>query len=148
MKLATMLEDALRSLVLKPITEQTPKTTPERLRGQLHWTPEGCTGCALCVKDCPANALELIRLDDKAKRFVMRYSVDRCTFCGQCVENCRFNCLTMSNEEWSLAAPTRDNFTTFYGDIADVQQVVAEQHPKGSESLQAAAEDRGDRDWT
>ena len=131
MNLATMLQDALRSLIHKPITERTPSAAPPRLRGKLHWSPEGCTGCALCVKDCPADALELIRLDDKNKRFVIRYAVDRCTFCGQCVENCRFNCLTMSDEAWSLAAPTREGFTTYYGDAADVQRVLAE---RGSSS--------------
>ena len=102
-----------------------------RLRGRLHWDPEGCTGCALCVKDCPADAIELITLDRKAKRFVMRYSADRCTFCGQCVENCRFDCISMSSEEYSLAALTHDGFTVYYGNDADVEQVLAEQSADG-----------------
>ncbi len=147
MKLATMLEDVLGSLVHKPVTETAPSPAPERLRGKLHWTPDGCTGCALCVKDCPANALELIRLDEKGKQFVMRYSVDRCTFCGQCVENCRFDCLTMAGQDWSLAAPTRDGFTIYYGDAEDVQRVLAERNSDGAASPEAAAENRAGGDW-
>ncbi len=127
MKIAGMLQDTLRSLVQTPATEVIPVAAPARLRGRLHWNPAGCTGCALCVKDCPANAIELIRLGDKTKRFVMRYSVDRCTFCGQCVENCRFDCISMPGEEYSLAASTQVGFTIYYGDDADVGQVLAEQ---------------------
>lgn len=125
MNLAAMLEDVFHSLVRKPVTERTPGAPPPRLRGRLSWSAEGCTGCALCAKDCPAQALELIRLDERGKRFVIRYSVDRCTFCGQCVENCRPGCLTMSGEAWALAAPTRDGFTLYFGDDANVRELLA-----------------------
>jgi formate hydrogenlyase subunit 6/NADH:ubiquinone oxidoreductase subunit I len=137
-----MLEDVLRSLFREPVTERKPGAAPARLRGRLRWTPEGCTGCALCVKDCSANALELIRLDDRNKRYVLRYSVDRCTYCGQCVENCRFDCLKMAGEAWSLSAPKRGGFTVYYGDDADVERVLAERGVDGDSSPEALAEDR------
>jgi formate hydrogenlyase subunit 6/NADH:ubiquinone oxidoreductase subunit I len=127
MKIVTMLLDVLRSLGQRPFTRQYPfekRPSPERLRGQLHFDPTNCTGCCLCVKECPANALELITLDQKAKQFVMRYNVDRCTFCAQCVQNCRFGCLTMSPEEWELAATNKEPFTIHYGDEADVAAVL------------------------
>jgi formate hydrogenlyase subunit 6/NADH:ubiquinone oxidoreductase subunit I len=127
MKMVTMLLDVLRSLGQRPFTRQYPfekQPTPERLRGQLHYDPTNCTGCCLCTKECPANALELITLDQKAKQFVMRYHVDRCTFCAQCVQNCRFSCLSMSPEEWELAATTKEPFTIHYGDEADVATVL------------------------
>lgn len=146
MKIGAMLQDVLRSLVREPVTERRGVAAPARLRGKLRWTPDGCTGCALCVKDCPADALELIRLDDKARRFVMRYEVDACTFCGQCVENCRFDCLSMTDGDWSLGAPTRANFTVYYGDDADVRRVLAERTPGGTTSAGAGAEDRRDGD--
>jgi formate hydrogenlyase subunit 6/NADH:ubiquinone oxidoreductase subunit I len=127
MKIVTMLLDVLRSLGQRPFTRQYPSEklpSPERLRGQLHFDPTNCTGCCLCVKECPANALELITLDQKAKQFVMRYNVDRCTFCAQCVQNCRFSCLTMSPEEWELAATNKEPFTIYYGDEANVATVL------------------------
>ena len=92
MKLTTMWKDALSSLFKPAATQRYPfvrREAPEHLRGQLHWDPSACTGCGLCAKDCPADALEVIVLDKKAKRFVMHYHVDRCTFCAQCVSSCR-----------------------------------------------------------
>jgi formate hydrogenlyase subunit 6/NADH:ubiquinone oxidoreductase subunit I len=118
MRLGTMLKDILKSLLQKPVTQQYPFTrekTPERLRGSLVWNPEKCTGCSLCCKDCPSNAIEVITIDRAKKQFVMRYHIDRCTFCGQCVQNCRFKCMGMSNEQWELAALKKEPFTVYYG---------------------------------
>ena len=127
MKITTMLQDVLRSLWKRPFTEQYPfeqRPAPERLRGQLHFDPEKCTGCCLCMKECPADSIELITIDKKAKQFVLRYHIDRCTYCAQCVQNCRFECLDMSPEEWELAATTKEPFTIHYGDEAHVAQVL------------------------
>jgi formate hydrogenlyase subunit 6/NADH:ubiquinone oxidoreductase subunit I len=123
-----MLKDVLRSFAQRPVTEKYPfeKTpAPDRLRGKLVWNPEKCSGCCLCSKDCPSNAIELITLDKKAKRFVMRYHADRCTFCAQCVQNCRFECLSMSDTDWELAALTKQPFDVYYGKEDDVKAVLA-----------------------
>ena len=138
MKIVTMLMDVLRSLWKRPFTEKYPfekQPTPERLRGKLHYDPEKCTGCCLCSKECPANSLELITLDKKEKRFVLRYHEDRCTFCAQCVQNCRFSCLEMSPNEWELAATTKEPFTIYYGEEADVATVLAKLAETGSASV-------------
>ena len=129
MKVGAMLEDVLRSLVREPATERYPferREAPKRLRGLLHWNPTECTGCGLCAMDCPADAIEVIKLDKKAKRFVIRYYLDRCTFCGQCVESCRKNCLDMSDEEWELAAASKEPLTICYGSDADIEEVLAQ----------------------
>ncbi len=128
MKVGTMLQDIITSLFHRPVTEKYPfqkQPAPQRTRGMLHWNPEKCTGCCLCSKDCPANAIELITLDKKAKRFVMRYHADQCTFCGQCVESCRFSCLEMSSEEWELAATNKEAFTVTYGRDEDIAALLA-----------------------
>jgi NAD(P)H-quinone oxidoreductase subunit I/formate hydrogenlyase subunit 6 len=128
-----MFRDIINSVFKKPATELYPfeKTpAPERLRGKLHWTPEGCTGCAICVKDCPARAIELITIDKAAKRFAMKYHTDRCTFCGQCVYSCRFDCLSLVDEEWELAAGDKSGFTLTYGNPEDVEAAVAMQAPR------------------
>jgi formate hydrogenlyase subunit 6/NADH:ubiquinone oxidoreductase subunit I len=127
MKITTMLQDILRSLFHKPITEFYPaqrQPTPERLRGKLKWNPENCTGCCLCVKDCPSNAIDLITIDKANKRFVMRYDAGRCTYCAQCVQNCRFNCLEMSSNDWELAATETTPFTVTYGREEDVKLLL------------------------
>lgn len=127
MKLSGMWRDALKALVSGPVTQKYPferLPAPDRLRSKLHWNLEQCTGCGLCVKDCPADAIEIVALDRKARRFVFRYHVDRCTFCGQCVVSCRKNCLNMSYDEWELAALNRTEFEVYYGKDADVQEVI------------------------
>jgi formate hydrogenlyase subunit 6/NADH:ubiquinone oxidoreductase subunit I len=127
MRLGAMLGDMVRSLFKKPMTEMYPfkKTAaPSRLRGELIYNPEKCTGCQLCIKDCPSNAIELITVDKATKHFVMRYHIDRCTYCAQCVENCRFACLSMSNEQWELAALNKEAFTVTYGREEDIQKLL------------------------
>lgn len=123
MKLGAMLGDVLRSLFRRPATELYPFTrraAPERYRGKLVWDSTKCSGCQLCIKDCPSEAIELIVLDKVNKKFVLRYHQDRCTYCAQCVMNCRFNCLNMSNEMWELAAVNKEPFEVYYGKDEDV----------------------------
>ncbi|HRR84440.1 MAG TPA: 4Fe-4S binding protein, partial [Phycisphaerae bacterium] len=58
--------DLARSAFRRPVTERYPfekRPAPLTYRGQLHWNPEGCTGCTLCVKDCPAEAIDFFILD-------------------------------------------------------------------------------------
>jgi formate hydrogenlyase subunit 6/NADH:ubiquinone oxidoreductase subunit I len=123
-KIATMLNDVAGALFKGPVTEKYPferRSAPVRLRGMLLWDAEGCTGCSLCAKDCPANAIEVIIIDKKSKQFEIRYHVDRCTFCAQCVVSCRQGCLSMSNDTWELASLGREPFLVLYGDERDAR---------------------------
>lgn len=123
-----MVSDVVRSFFTRPITRRYPferKEAPENFRGKLIWDLSNCTGCQLCVKDCPANAIELLVIDRAAKRFVMRFHTDRCTFCGQCEINCRMKCLELSNKEWELAELTRQPFTVYYGKDVDIDAAIA-----------------------
>ena len=135
--IGAMLGDVVHSLFIRPVTEYYPfirKPDPERLRGKLIWNPEKCSGCQLCVKDCPSEALELVVLDKATKRFVMLYHADRCTYCAQCVESCKLKCLEMSNAQWELASLKKDPFANFYGREADVQNVLARAAQEGAQS--------------
>lgn len=128
MKIGSMFSDIFGSFFKKPVTEKYPfekKPAPENLRGKLIYSPEKCTGCQLCVKDCPADALELLVVDKVNKRFVMKYHADRCTFCAQCLESCRMNCMVMSNTEWEMAALNKEPFTVYYGREEDVAFILA-----------------------
>jgi len=127
-KFGSMFGDTLASLLKAPITERYPferREAPDDLRGRLVWNQENCTGCGLCTQDCPAQALEMIVLDRKAKRFVMRYHVDRCTFCAQCLASCRQEGLSMNHADWELAGLSRGDFDLMWGSPEDVEAVLA-----------------------
>lgn len=137
MRIGSMLSDVLRGFFRKPVTQLYPfeKTSaPEAFRGKLVWDPTKCTGCQLCVKDCPSNALELITIDRAAKRFVLRYNSDRCTYCAQCVVNCRFKCIEMSDQQWELASLTKEPFTIHYGREEDVASFLEKTQTKPVEA--------------
>jgi NAD(P)H-quinone oxidoreductase subunit I len=127
-KIGAMLSEVLPALFKKPATEKYPfekQEAPAQVRGLLKWDPEKCTGCQLCVKDCPADALHMDIIDRKAKRFVMHYHADRCIYCGQCVVNCRFDCLELSSHNWELAALAVEPFKFTYGYEDDIKELLA-----------------------
>jgi len=144
MKLGMMINDIFESAFKRPATERYPferKEAPARFRGQLLWNRENCTGCGLCAKDCPANAIEMIVLDRKAKQFVFHYNVDHCLFCAQCVHSCRQGCLEMQPQIWELAALSRDGYQLYYGADDVVKAYLASQtEPESGEALRPAAQ--------
>ncbi|MGE5138433.1 MAG: 4Fe-4S dicluster domain-containing protein [Rudaea sp.] len=124
MRIGVMLGDVARSLFRRPVTREYPSVkhpAPPTLRGALWFRPETCTGCGICVKDCPANAIELFTIDKKARRFVLTYYVDRCTFCAQCVKSCNNKSLGMAPDQWELAALNRENLKAHFGKEEDVR---------------------------
>jgi len=127
MTIGSMLGDILKSFVSKPVTEKYPfvrRETPEDFRGKVVWNPETCTGCGLCVKDCPSEALELFTVDKANKKFVMLYRVDHCTFCAQCTASCRSKSILLSDDQWELASVNRNPFEVYYGRDEDVKYVL------------------------
>lgn len=127
MTIGAMIGDILKSLFKKPATEQYPfvKTAaPAQFRGKLTYDASKCTGCMMCMRDCPADAIEIITIDKVNKRFVMRYDMARCTYCAQCVVNCKFKCLDMSDEMWELASTEKKPFEVFYGREEDVAPLL------------------------
>ena len=126
MTIGTMFQDIVESFFKKHATQLYPgeRTAPPlRYRGVLSYTPSGCTGCSLCVKDCPSDAIELIILDRAAKKYVVKYHMDRCIYCGQCVVNCKFKCIGMSNQDWEHASLNQD-FMVYYGRDEEIAKYV------------------------
>ena len=56
---------------------------------------EKCTGCGLCIKGCPFNA---IAVEDRKARIL-----DNCTLCGACVSSCKFDAIELEKEEQIVA---------------------------------------------
>ena len=118
-RIGAMLGDITRSFLRKPVTERYPFVVlpvSKRTRGRLEWDETLCTGCMLCVKDCPAEAIRITVVDRAAKKFTFRYRTDRCVYCGQCVESCRPKALAMSPLHWHLASTTKESFAVVYGE--------------------------------
>jgi formate hydrogenlyase subunit 6/NADH:ubiquinone oxidoreductase subunit I len=117
MKIASMLNDVFASLFKRPFTERYPYTVrpaPPRLRGKLLWEESLCKGCMLCVRDCPARAIEIEVVDRAAKKYAFHYRMDRCIYCAQCVASCKEDALSMSSTSYHLASTDRRTFTETY----------------------------------
>ena len=102
-----MLVEVLRSIFRKVATTTYPKTrphTPEKFRGKIAFHAEKCIGCRMCVRDCPANAIEIVKIGEK--RFEARFDLARCIYCAQCVDSCLKKVLE-STKEFELASLDR-----------------------------------------
>ncbi|MCX8122620.1 MAG: 4Fe-4S binding protein [Spirochaetes bacterium] len=87
-------EYALKSGLLHPTVE-----VKDGFRGRLKYDFESCTGCGLCNKVCPANAIELYPAQvnaKKTKRIVIYLS--RCTYCQECVNICPKNSIQITKD--------------------------------------------------
>jgi len=143
MRLGAMFKDIFTSLFTEPVTEKYPFERPDtadRFRGRLHYDPSKCTGCNLCSKDCPANAIEIVIIDRAAKRFVARYNMSRCIYCGQCIQSCRLKCLDLSNEDWELASLDKGTFMVNYGKEEDINAFLEKLAAKQAEPVQGGSE--------
>jgi len=114
----TILKVLLRQLLSKPATNRFPAThapksvtaflarvakdsdlltppvpVPPGFRGKIAYEKDKCTGCQLCVKVCPARAIEFLPEEKKVRIFVAR-----CCFCSQCNDICPVGCLSMTDE--------------------------------------------------
>ena len=94
-----LLPALVAALMKKPDTVSypfTPLELPQGFRGAIVIDPEKCTGCGLCVRDCPANALELFR--ESRENFRLIHFPGRCAYCGQCQDACRHGAISNSNQ--------------------------------------------------
>ena len=97
--LVQLLPELVRTFLSPRVTVQYPVGPPiihESYRGKVSVRPDRCIGCGLCVRDCPASALELEREEWQGFRLI--YHGDRCTLCGQCEASCRQGALELVNQ--------------------------------------------------
>jgi formate hydrogenlyase subunit 6/NADH:ubiquinone oxidoreductase subunit I len=69
---------------------------PEGFRGELVIDSDLCTGCGLCVRDCPAEALELMK--ESRQVFQLIHYPARCAYCGQCEDSCHRGAISHTNQ--------------------------------------------------
>ena len=93
-----LLPQLWRTLFTRPITVRypfAPLKLPLYFRGRVVVDAERCRGCGLCVRDCPAFALELER--ESRDKFRLIYYPDRCAYCSQCETSCKLGAITLIN---------------------------------------------------
>ncbi len=64
---------------------------------------ENCTGCGICVKKCPVDAI--ILTTDAADRKIAQIDYDRCFGCGVCARNCNKDAIQMNRREDLMHTP-------------------------------------------
>jgi formate hydrogenlyase subunit 6/NADH:ubiquinone oxidoreductase subunit I len=121
--LGALIPESLRQLFKKAATNLYPAEkfpTPEHFRGELTADIKKCIGCKMCVRDCPAQAIEVIDVTPphppeeavkQKKKFKLKIYLDRCVYCGQCCDVCPTNTLSMTSTH-ELAAYNRDSLKT------------------------------------
>jgi len=70
-----------------------PVPVPPRFRGKISYDRESCIGCQLCLKVCPAHAIEFLPATKRVRIYVAQ-----CVFCSQCNDICPKDCLHMTPE--------------------------------------------------
>lgn len=96
-----ILKEAMGNLNSKAATHLypfVPSSVTKGYRGKLVYESQPCSGCKLCVRDCPAKAIEIVNVGaDGEKVFECHLDFGHCIFCGQCAEVCPKKCLKVTN---------------------------------------------------
>jgi formate hydrogenlyase subunit 6/NADH:ubiquinone oxidoreductase subunit I len=87
------LTEALKGAARGKLNLNDPIKVPEGFRGRIGYDKKTCIGCKLCIKVCPAHAIDF--LEDEKK---VLFHMDRCCFCAQCTEICPVQCIWMTDE--------------------------------------------------
>lgn len=94
-----MLQTLLRSLFRRPATTHypyVPFVMPKGFRGPPRFHVEGCIGCQMCVRNCPARAITITKVGEK--RFEATVDLGKCVYCGQCADSCPKKIIEMTSE--------------------------------------------------
>lgn len=113
-----MIQEVLENFFKKPATMNYPAqkaAMPKEFRGKLNFFPEKCSGCKLCEKDCPSNAIQIRKVGEK--QFEADIDLGKCIYCGQCVDSCLKQALAIT-QEYELAQLKPENLKiTIKGEI-------------------------------
>ena len=110
--IAHMPDSLVEALKAKDTVLTPPVCVGKRFRGRLLYDRQKCIGCKLCLRVCPADAVEYLAEDKK-----IQIHNDRCCFCAQCTEICPVKCLAMSDESFSSSFNRKEEIIRDTGPI-------------------------------
>ncbi len=119
-----LVPELLRNLLTRPVTRCypfEPAPVPARFRGTPRFKSELCTGCRICMRDCPSDAIhvevEVIPPTEPAvegqpaprpkRKMTMTLYLDRCVHCERCAEVCPKDAIWL-DQEFAMAAFSRE----------------------------------------
>ena len=73
---------------------------------------EKCTGCTLCVIDCPTKALA-VHPNRERDSFEFLFRQEACTACGICEKSCPEHCLQLTRRESEKDEPGKETEVIF-----------------------------------
>ena len=123
------------------VVEKLAEITGERVVGAnikdpppqlVYINPEACIGCALCMQECPVDAIA------GAEGYLHTVIVDECNGCGFCVSSCPVDCITekkrAENNPWTNAKAEMSK-TMFYEKRARKKEPRPEDEKKRIDTL-------------
>ena len=92
MRLPEDLTGTLEKAAAGEVKLNPPVPVRGRFRGKVSYDRSICIGCKMCLRVCPANAIDVDGEDGKK----ILIHDDRCCFCAQCNDICPVDALSMS----------------------------------------------------
>ncbi|MDM7926342.1 MAG: 4Fe-4S binding protein [bacterium] len=137
-----MFGTLIASVFRKPATHRYPAARfemPANFRGQIGFIAKNCIGCRMCMRDCPADAIEIRKVGEK--RFEARFDLGRCIYCAQCVDSCPKSALE-ATDRYELAGYNQDQLKAFFEaapapPAASAAQAAPQEEPSPKEPVPA-----------
>ena len=90
---------ALEAIKSGKVKINPPVPVPDDYRGKIAYDRDACIGCKMCIKVCPASAIEYVPSPDgKPRGGKVKFYMARCTFCALCTEICPKDAIAMTTE--------------------------------------------------
>jgi ferredoxin len=85
--------------------------------GMLSIDKEKCTGCGLCVIDCPTKALVIHQSNEKDS-YQLLFRQEACNACGVCEKSCPEHCLEFIDREFEKDETGKETQVIFEDSIS------------------------------
>jgi len=103
--------EVVKKVFTKPYTIHYPFESieaAEGYRGRIRWNAKKCTGCGLCARVCPANAIEMVPDERFRTKKAPRFIHYKCIFCGLCRIYCPTKAIELTKDYHTFGLKKED----------------------------------------